>query len=559
MNRRVPLVAALVAALGACDFEDSLRKLVSNQGDRKMATPDGGGSASGPREKEPNNVPDVASPITLGNELRDTRGVLSTPDDVDWFAVTAKKPGPYELALMPDGALDVALQVEVKGSAALSYDNGKMGGEERIAALELGPEPQRLVVRSAGGTSGTYVISFRRQLAAGIEGEPNDEATVATKLGMPGEIQGGYDRPDDRDVYRLTAEPGRPFQVELGTMPGTRQMARFFTDDRLTDAAMSVQIVDLPVVVPNVAVPTDKPLYLVLTPLGEPAAEQIYRVKAAEHPSMQVPLELEPNDQVPQPLPFGEPDANGARSAMVVGYLHVADDRDSFLLQPPPQDPSATPIAPDDAPAALARFMEKPRPKVPVSAVVSWTNPNASYGMYFEGRDGLQVEFRQTTPDAEVRACGLDLGDGSAVLGVRAERLADASKPGSPQYKLTVTETSSSASFEAEPNNDRDTADALRTVRRGTFAVPDDVDVFAFAVEGEPATTQMVSVDLVSPKVDLTLRVTDEAGGVVANVNNAAIGSRETIRVELPPGLYFAEARWTGGELCLPYTLSIQR
>ena len=36
-----------------------------------------------------------------------------------------------------------------------------------------------------------------------------------------------------------------------------------------------------------------------------------------------------------------------------------------------------------------------------------------------------------------------------------------------------------------------------------------------------------------------------------------ALGGKESTRLDLPPGLYFVELRWKGGELCEPYELKL--
>lgn len=556
---RIYLLALLFAATTACDCEDQIRKLVSNSGDRDRRMPTStSGTVSGPAESEPNDDPTRASAFTLKGELRDITGAITTVDDVDWYAFALDEgEAAFQLEVVPSADLDISVHVEVEGSSALSYDEGRRGDTERIGALKLSTRPQRLVIRPQSGTTGSYTIRFRRQLAAdGLEAEPNDEASVATVFSFPGEMRGTYDRPDDRDVYRLTGDANKPFHLEIGAIAGGRHIARVFDDPRLSTPLLTVQVVDGPMHIPNLVLDAERPRFLVLTPLGTPPAGHVYQLRAVAHPPIDTLLEHEPNDQTPQPIPFSE--TGDAREAVVAGYLHAADDRDRFEFTPPRLMPRATPIPRErDGEDRLEQFRTKAQPQVPISAVLTWASDQSSFGLRWLGADGADVDFRQSSPTLEVRACGLNLDAGPATIEVRAERLGAAPRIGVPQYTLTVVETSAGESFEAEPNNLRTQADILETARRGTFAVPDDVDVFAFAVDGAPEDERTVKIDAHAPQVDIVLRILDDSGGVVANVDSGQIGSPERVELDLPAGLYFAELRWKGGELCAPYTIEL--
>lgn len=564
MTRLVPgraWICILVALVGACDCENQIRKLVSNSGDRRMPPPEREQKTGGLAETEPNDDPSSASPFVLGKELRQIGGSIATSDDVDWYEFSAAATDSVELVVQPDGALDISLHVEVQGGAPLNYDEAQAGGTERVGALKVGPQAQRVVIRPQAGSSGSYTLTFKRRMAAdGLEAEPNDDTSVATAFSLPGEVRGTFDRPDDRDVYRLSGDAGKPFDLEIGATEGGRYIARIFDDPKLGTPLLTVQIVDGAVHIPNLALDGAVARWLVLTPLGSPRADDLYRLKATPHPMFEGTLELEPNDARPQAVAFSAPDDTGARKAVVAGYLHAADDRDRFEVTPPPLRARMAPIPPErDHPDYLAPYHRKPRPQVPVRAVLTWGNVQSSFGLRWIGTDGTEVEFRQMTPLAEVVACGLNLEAGPAVLEVRAERLDAAPRTGNPQYTLSVVESSAGESFEAEPNDTSDAADVLETARRGTFAVPDDVDVYAFDVHAPDDGTQKVKVRVSSRGVDLVLKIVDDGGGIIANVDNAAIGSAEFVDVDLPTGLYFAEVRWKGGDLCAPYAIELTR
>ena len=513
--------------------------------------------SKGPSENEPNDEPAAASAIRIGNELRPVSGALSVPEDVDWFAISADVDESLEIVVEPSEMLDIRLDVPVPNGAPLVYDNGRRGDPETIPVLKVGAKPQAFAVRSVSSSSGAYTLQFRRRMAqSGLEAEPNDDAQVATEFSVPGEIEGYFDRPDDRDVYRLAGETGAPFEFELPPVRGVRQIARFFDSPDLREPILTVQVgEDVPQRIPNVALRADRPTYLVLSPLGGANRERAYRLRATPHPPVaDGVLEVEPNDARPTPLEFA---ADGGE-LRVHGYIHGADDKDSFALAPPTASPAgAQPTVEAQVPAALASYAAKARPRTPIGATLTWTEPQSTFGLHWTTAAGDEVEFRREGPDPTVVACGLTLDDGTATLQVRVERLATAPKTGKPQYTVVLTDESRAADWEAEPNDSSGEADILVAARRGALAHPMDVDNYVFSVDAGPDVTVPVEITAEAKSTDLVVRVLDDGGGLVANIDNSAVGSREKMRLDLPAGLYFAEVRWKGGAACVPYEISL--
>lgn len=552
---------AVVLSVAACDCEDQLRKLVSNSGDRRIpAKPQP--NPGGPSEVEPNDSPDQATPLELGSEMRDIRGTIGQAGDVDWFSVTSRLADAVQLEVVAPQQ-DLVLTLEVAGGEPVVYDAAPAGQPEHVEALKVGTQPVRFSVHAKDGTTGDYTLVFRRQLAAeGMEAEPNDDASVATALSLPGMVRGTYGRPGDRDVYRLAGDSNRPFALTIGALDGGRHTATIFGDTALKEALLTLQVAT-ETTIPNLVLSATEPRFLVLTPIGSPRPDATYTLRGEYHPPIEDALEHEPNDTVAQPLTLGAPE-DGVRRVAVSGYLHSSDDRDRFVVAPPTpalqQPPDVPPVAPElqqaDGVDYLAQHRGKAQTKFPLRATLSWPDITTSLGIVWTGADGRRADFRQVMEKPEVIACGLNLDDGPATFEVRSEILGAAPRVGVPQYTLVVEETSQQDANEVEPNDSRAKADTLEPRRRATFATPDDVDIYAFAVHGE---TQRVQVRAGSRAVDLILKVTDDSGGILANVNDGETGAAELVALDLPEGLYFAEVRWNGGDICAPYEIEVSR
>ncbi len=549
MNRfSLPILAGIVA-VSACDCDDAIRRHLSDDSEARKMKPTTTGP-SGPAETEPNDEELNASRIEIGRELRPVSGRIDSAGDVDWFALTTKsgEREKFEVTVEPTAELDVSLSV---GSA--SYDAAQVGGAESIPALSVGREPTAFAIRRSGGAAGDYTIRLKRRLEGeGLETEPNDDLASAGTFPLPGAVQGYYGRKGDRDVFKLVGPSNTPMVFEFAPVRGVRQLARLYADPALRVPVASVSVApEAAGRLPNVALSPDRPVFLVMEAMGDVDPQAIYRVDARPHPPFDGTLETEPNDTVPMEVSLP------AEPLRIGGYLHAADDRDQFRVFRP--EVAADPVSEGDEtlPEVLRPFADKKTATVPLSARLTWTDEQSNLGLRWVLDSEPVAEFRQSSEEREVVGCGLTLG-GEEILEVRAERLGKLGEPGKPDYVLELADAAAGTTWEAEPNDDRRRADVLVGTRRGALASVEDVDVWAFAVEA-PEGTQSVQIDAEARETDLVMRVLDEDGGLIANVDNGTLGLRERFRLDLPGGLYFVELRWKSGSVCQPYELKVSR
>ena len=160
-----------------------MRKALSDGGDRKGEHIDVTKKSSTPRDIEPNEQPEAATPIKLTEELRSILGKLERSDDVDWFSLShdATEPWLLEVIVEPKAAgLDLAIELEIEGqSSGALYNLGGPDAQESIPVLAIEQAAVRLAIRARAG-SGDYAVRFKRRLTGGsIEAEPNDVASQA--------------------------------------------------------------------------------------------------------------------------------------------------------------------------------------------------------------------------------------------------------------------------------------------------------------------------------------------------------------------------------------------
>ena len=150
-------------------------------------------------------------------------GKLERSDDVDWFSLShdATEPWLLEVIVEPKAAgLDLAIELEIEGqSSGALYNLGGPDAQESIPVLAIEQAAVRLAIRARAG-SGDYAVRFKRRLTGGsIEAEPNDVASQAWPFSAPGEIQGVYDRPGDRDVFAVKLPELAPVIAKEGQLP----------------------------------------------------------------------------------------------------------------------------------------------------------------------------------------------------------------------------------------------------------------------------------------------------------------------------------------------------
>ncbi|MEM1349685.1 MAG: hypothetical protein AAGI01_14080, partial [Myxococcota bacterium] len=221
-----------------------------------------------------------------------------------------------------------------------TYDVAKDGEPEVLPVVSLTDTALELGVRGERCAGTEYAIRFKRRLSGGaLEAEPNDALSAAWPMSAPGELQGFYDRPQDRDVLRvaLPGVEGAVYTLRLSGMERITQTLEVFTSPQATAHEFALfappgQGVELP----NVKL-GDKVQELWIA-IGATESkfsrEEAWRLQWVEHPPTpaHLQLEVEPNDAAhqAQPIELERP---------VTGYLHHAADVDRFALElAPPVD-----------------------------------------------------------------------------------------------------------------------------------------------------------------------------------------------------------------------------
>lgn len=633
----------LLLAVSGCDCEARVRNFVSrpSKDEERVAARTELVQQEQVREVEPNDSPGNATPIVLRKELRAVHGALASEQDVDWFSVATDEPGDelFELIVTPlSSALDIALYLEVPGSpeaAPLLYDVSKAGQAESVPVLSVGSVsgdvlsgnspgrgPLRFFVAAAGKTgkidesNGAYKIEFRRRLAGGIiESEPNDFVHLATKLKVPGEIQGFYDRPRDQDIYYVAAEDlrGAAYRLELSNIVGLTQQVRVYAEPTMEEVLFGMTVsAGVSADIPSFSMPPGASgLWFVLTAGDSFDRERGYRLKVTEHlPVTGFALETEPNNTVEraQLIVPGVP---------IRGYLHDSSDIDRFRFVieaelPPTVEPGAE--APgvgldagllENNALALDPFANLPKKDEPKYVFQARLKPlGASHrpGMRWITAAGEQTVVA-TSVDESIALCNLVVEPGTFDVEVRSAEMTDAGSPAGQvgavrgfDYELMIENLASTKGLEIEPNHSIALADRLEMgqARVGYISQAGDVDVFAFAVgqsaqvvekrggptvimqaDGTPGIEQeapvagesetesqgvhKVSVHLEANALNLEFELIDDEGGQIATVNRAGAGADEKLSIELPAGLYFVVVKAERGFGCDPYRLTVRQ
>ncbi len=627
----------LLLAISGCDCEARVRQLVSKKSneDERIAARTEVVQQEQAREIEPNDGPESATSIILRRELRPVYGALSSAQDIDWFSVATEEESEdlFELIVTPlDSSLDVALYLEVPGAPdapPLLYDVARAGQAESVPILSVGSltggkEPLRFFVAVSGSAESVraenseYKVEFRRRLSGGmVESEPNDQAHLATKLKVPGEIQGFYDRPRDQDIYYVAAEDlsGSVYRLEVSNIAGLTQRVRVFADRALEEALLQLTVsAGASAQIPNFSVPEGaQGLWIVLTAGDGFDRERGYRLKIIEHaPVTGVVLEGEPNDTAERAQRI-EP------GAVVRGYLHDPSDVDRFrwvlasedvvqaedTLQAPLEEPALAgdgaleEVVPVDP---LAMLPVKEAPQQVMQARLVPLAAEHRLGMRWISGQSVQ-DVVANAADEALAFCNVQVEEGTFDLEVRSVEMIEAERPVGGavaargfDYELRVENIAGTPGLEVEPNDRAEIADRLEPgqTRIGYISRAGDVDVFGFAVtapqaaagsvpkivmqadglpgleveEGEqPAGNDgadaedalyKVTVHLGANPLNLEFSLFDDEGGQIAHVNRAGPGADENLVMELPAGVYFVVVKAERGAGCEPYRLTVR-
>ncbi len=634
-NMRVKwLVLALVVLLGGCDVEGQLQSLLYGSDDEGSTTTLGEQSREEERqrEEEPNDSREEATPIKIDGDQGPMWAAIDPVGDVDWFRLELEDDEPWmvELTVEPqDEDLDLALYLALEDSpdgqerAPLMYDIGGPGEEESIPMLELKPDEPRYFFISADDDeqSGEYRINIRRRLsAAQVAMEPNDHPELAMEMEIPGEVQGFYDRPYDRDIFYVPAESLQAgiYGLELSALPELEQRLRIYSSADLESPALSLSVgSQRPAVIPNLSLSAEEEegLYFVLEPEDEAYdRDSGYRLRIIEHPPGDgYRVEREPNDSAgtAQPIDFEDP---------IRGYLHTPRDVDRFRLEIEDEDEEEDEAedeeeGEDDEEESqedeetdeeeievIDPWQGVPEKEVPEVVMQAHLRPLVDahrFGFrWIPEDDSLDVPREEvaSATDEELVICNRTLDPGEYHLEVRSVQSDEGFRPRSFDYELRVVNIAGMEGLEIEPNDTLEQADRLEMGghRIGFISSSGDVDVFAFVVgpdevqEVEPeqederegdeedeyedeeggheqeddpwASPEMdeVRIDLRGNPLNLGFELMDDEGGRIANISRSGPGGDEYLEIDLPHGLYYLAVSATSGASCEPYRIEVQ-
>lgn len=203
----------------------------------------GGGAVRGATtEAEPNDTPDHATPVALGQTAR---GALDGSTDVDVYKLAVTGAGAMSVTLSAIDGVDLALEItDPSGKVIAASDRGPAATPEGVPNLAVVAGDYRLTVKEfvkpakkdkkrtkvdaapAGrtGPSPTYeLVANLVKPVDGAEREPDDDPGAANDL-YPGDSVTGYvGWTGDKDVWKLALETltvRNAFDVEVSGVDG---------------------------------------------------------------------------------------------------------------------------------------------------------------------------------------------------------------------------------------------------------------------------------------------------------------------------------------------------
>ncbi len=521
------------------------------------------------REVEPNNRAQAASafvlrPVDPGSSLlQPLEGQLSSAQDIDWVRLPVHEGLALRtLRLVPQCATcDLALRWKLADSptadpATNDTDLAPPGQPEVISNLDAARDVLVAVVPGKAN-KGPFPLHYKVELSRGalagsIEIEPGDPKGQVVEI--PGERQGLVNYRNDIDTFLLRPADGKveahdalrlelraPKDLQLGITVLDKE-GEVLVQERL-EKNEDQESGPWLWMRPNLrASAIDS---LVLRSLGkEPGATGAYTLRALWHPPLGEgeSLEVEPNSATsPQQV---------SKSSRIVGYLNTPQDRDFFVVQIPPAKPDAPPMI---------------------------------FGVRLDGEElNWAVEVREANKKRTLNnaksgetefLCNKVVSSGEVVLEVfehtpRKKKPAERSTNTPGRYALTVALRTAERE-EIEPNGRTAKATVLpdEQPHRGFIYPAKDVDLWKFTVPApeklpEDGTDPFLpwEVLLRGTKLNLRIEVLDEDGVRVAQVDKGGAGEGEKLRLDLPPGVYFARVKGSGvrGSCDKAYTISAQ-
>jgi serine/threonine protein kinase len=200
-------------------------------------------------EKEPNDVPALATPLIAGRVMSGTIGKprASGEPDFDCYRIP---PGPGERALTAKvtGVPEVDLVLEVyddAGRRLVKVNSGGPGASESLGPVAIGPGESFVRVRpywdpgeaAPAGSDTPYLLTADwASPRSDRELEPNDTPLTANKIDGEVTVQGHLAAPDDEDWFVIRVPPGMRVAGQVEGIPGVDLAVLVGEQRKRTDA-----------------------------------------------------------------------------------------------------------------------------------------------------------------------------------------------------------------------------------------------------------------------------------------------------------------------------------
>jgi serine/threonine protein kinase len=184
-------------------------------------------------EKEPNDVPSMATPLPAGKSVSGKVGPPRTSGepDFDYYRIPGG-PGPRAVTAKVTGVPDVDLVLELyddTGQRLAKVDSGGPGKDESLGPVAMGTGDGFVLVRPlwavgeapAAGSDKPYELTVTwGPPRPGVELEPNDTPLTANKVEKEGSVSGRLATADDEDWFVVKVPPGMRVEGEVDGIDG---------------------------------------------------------------------------------------------------------------------------------------------------------------------------------------------------------------------------------------------------------------------------------------------------------------------------------------------------
>lgn len=515
----IAVLGSLIFSMGCEGCKEQIKSLVYKEVDRTVPV----GEKKDEEESllaGPNDRPENARVIRVTREMGSVSGKIESPGQVGWYSLERGGDEDWivEFKVSPeDEGFDPAIYLEIEeegGAAPLLYDVAGPGEPELVPMVRVpGGGKARFFIAGQGETTGAYRIEVRRRLLAGnIAIEPNDTPRLATILEVPGEVQGFYERPFDKDIFFVPREDLEAgiYSLEVSQLPEMPQELKIYNDKSLQAPILALNVgTRAPAIIPNISLSAGEGdgLYFVLSAGEAYSRQQSYRLRVIKHPPGEgFHVEREPNDlaELAQYVDLGQ---------RLRGYLHTAQDIDRFRFQIGGADRAeegdegseegllaeivTEEEADDERELEEQVFVDPweavPEKEQPEHVVQVWLNPLAeAHRLAMRWLPGLETGEQSISLEADdekqsLVLCNHVLGPGTYGVEVRALETQEGFRIRSFDYELEFKNIAGEAGLEVEPNDSLERADRLYMgqERVGYISTAGDVDYYAFLVGQE--------------------------------------------------------------------------